>query len=119
MYTPVFGLWQRKPLVPEIAEIAAGSFKKRQPPEIRGSGYVVRSLEAALWAFYQTDSFKEGGLMAANLGDDADTTAAVYGQLAGAYYGEDGLPQSWVQLLALRDTITSFADQLLALGQSR
>ena len=119
MYTPVFGIWQRKPLIPEIAEIASGSFKRRQPPEIKGSGYVVRSLEAALWAFYHADSFKEGCLMAANLGDDADTTAAVFGQLAGAYYGEEGLPGAWLQLLALRNTITSFADQLLAQSQDR
>lgn len=69
--------------------IASGSFKKKQPPEIRGTGYVVDALEAALWAFYTTDSFRDGCLKAANLGGDADTTAAIYGQIAGAYYGAD------------------------------
>jgi len=77
-----------------------------------GSGYVVRSLEAALWAFYKSDNFRDGCLLAANLGDDADTTAAVYGQLAGAFYGEGGIPKPWIEKLALRSTIVSFADRL-------
>ncbi|HEY1017007.1 MAG TPA: ADP-ribosylglycohydrolase family protein, partial [Herpetosiphonaceae bacterium] len=84
-YSPVPGLWEREPLAPAIAEVAAGSYKERQPPEIEGSGYSVRSLEAALWAFHWSDSFGEGCLLAVNLGRDADTTAAVYGQLAGAH----------------------------------
>jgi ADP-ribosylglycohydrolase len=115
-YTPVAGYWDSHPLVPEIAEIAAGSFKERQPPQIQGTGYVVRSLEAALWAFYHSDNFRDGCLLAANLGDDADTTAAVYGQLAGAYYGESAIPPHWRSQLALRDTIISLADQLYALS---
>jgi len=116
-YSPLPDGWQRQPLVPEISQVAAGSFKRRRPPEIHGSGYVVKSLEAALWAFYHGDSFKEGCLLAANLGDDADTTAAVYGQLAGAYYGERGIPEAWRARLALRETIESLADQLYALAQ--
>ncbi|MBW6485462.1 MAG: ADP-ribosylglycohydrolase family protein [Syntrophobacterales bacterium] len=91
-YCPVAGYWQKTPLVPEIAEIAAGSFKYKHPPEIRGSGYVVQSMEAALWAFFHSDTFQEGCLMAVNLGDDADTTGAIYGQLAGAYYGDKAIP---------------------------
>ena len=75
--------------------MAAWSFKRGEPPEIAGTGYVVRSLEAALWAFHHGSDFREGCLMAANLGDDADTTAAVYGQLAGAYYGEQWIPEQW------------------------
>jgi len=50
--------------------------------------------------------------MAVNLGDDADTTGAVYGQLAGAYYGEESIPESWREKLALRETIEAFADRL-------
>ena len=96
----------------EINEIAMGSFKHREPPEIKGTGYVVKSLEAALWAFYHSHSFREGCLLAVNLGDDADTTGAVYGQLAGAYYGEQGIPQSWLEQLAYRDLIGSLAEQL-------
>ena len=66
---PIYGNWAANPLVAEIDEIAAGSFKLRQPPEIKGTGYVVKSLEAALWAFYNSSSFAEGCLLAVNLGD--------------------------------------------------
>ena len=83
------------PLCAEIASVAAGSFKSKEPPEIRGTGYVVESLEAALWAFYKSSSFEEGCLLAVNLGDDADTTGAVFGQLAGAHYGIGGIPPEW------------------------
>ena len=73
------------PLHPEIHAVAASSFRLRQPPEIRGSGYVAKSLEAALWAFHDAGDYRETVLKAANLDDDSDTTAAVCGQLAGAY----------------------------------
>jgi ADP-ribosyl-[dinitrogen reductase] hydrolase len=73
---------------------------------------VVKSLEAALWAFYHSSDFREGCLLAANLGDDADTTAAVYGQLAGAYYGVTNIPDEWLEKLALRGTIEKLAQQL-------
>jgi len=111
-YSPIPGYWVRSPLTPEIDEIAAGSFKHRQPPEIKGSGYVVKSLEAALWAFHHGQSFKEGCLLAVNLGDDADTTAAVYGQLAGAHYGQQGIPSDWLDKVAFYDLIASLAEQL-------
>ena len=104
--------WHRYSLTPEIAEIANGSFKQRKPPEIIGSGFVVRSLEAALWAFYRSDSFREGALRAVNLGDDADTTGAIYGQLAGAFYGVDAIPQAWIERLALRELICEKAATL-------
>lgn len=118
-YCPVPGLWQREPLMPDIAEIAAGSFKRRQPPEIKGSGYVVRSLEAALWAFYHSDDFRSGALMAVNLGDDADTTGAIYGQLAGACYGLENIPGSWLKVLTHGQEIIDLADQLLALAEAQ
>ena len=86
------GMWGYEPLSEEIARVASGSFKDRNPPEIRGTGYVVQSLEAALWAFHRSETFREGALLAANLGDDADTTAAIYGQIAGAYYGAGAIP---------------------------
>jgi ADP-ribosylglycohydrolase len=113
-YCPVPDYWAQHPLVVEIDEVAAGSFKNLAPPSIQGSGYVVKSLEAALWAFYNSDSFEEGCLLAVNLGDDADTTGAVYGQLAGAFYGDQGIPEKWRQRLAMRDTITSLAEQLFS-----
>lgn len=104
-------------LAREIAEIARGSFKEKEPPEIMGTGYVVKSLEAALWAFNRSDSFESGCLMAVNLGDDADTTGAVYGQIAGAYYGEAGLPENWLAQIALKDLIRLFADQIYTIAE--
>jgi ADP-ribosylglycohydrolase len=112
-YAPLSGYWLAHPLATaEISEIAAGSFKERRPPKIQGSGYVVKSLAAVLWAFYHSDNFRDGCLLAANLGDDADTTAAVYGQLAGAYYGAADIPADWREKLALRNTIESLAQRL-------
>lgn len=104
--------WQTKPLDPKISAVAAGSFKTKQPPNIKGSGYVVESLEAALWAFHRSDSFRQGALLAVNLGDDADTTGAVYGQLAGAFYGAEAIPHEWQQVVAMRELIIEFADRL-------
>ncbi len=115
-YSPVTDFWTHRPLVEEIDKIACGSYKYRNPPEIAGKGYVVKSLEAALWAFYNSQTFEQGCLLAANLGDDADTTAAVYGQLAGAYYGESAIPQTWLSKLAQRDRITSYAQKLYELS---
>ena len=82
-----------KPLHPLIQEIAQGSFRQKQPPAIQGSGWVVKSLEASLWAFHDADTFEEAVLRAVNLGDDADTTGAICGQLAGAYWGESSIPR--------------------------
>lgn len=118
-FEPEPGIWAAAPLAPKIAAIASGSFKRRNPPDIRGSGYVVESLEAALWALHRSASFRGGALLAVNLGDDADTTGAVYGQLAGALYGEQGIPETWRARLALGERITAFADQLCALAESK
>jgi ADP-ribosylglycohydrolase len=106
------GTWDDAPLCPEIDAIAAGSFKEKSPPAIRGKGYVVDCLEAALWAFHTTDSFEAGALAAVNLGDDADTTGAVYGQLAGAFYGAGAIPKAWLAKLAMRELIEEYAGRL-------
>ncbi len=92
-WKPLRQLNMIKSLHPLIKEIAAGSFQQKHPPAIRGSGWVVESLEAALWAFHNASSFEEAVLKAVNLGNDADTTGAVCGQLAGAYWGESGIPE--------------------------
>lgn len=99
-------------LAQKIDEVARGSFKKLHPPQIKGSGYVVKSLEAALWAFYTTTDFRSGALAAVNLGDDADTTGAVYGQIAGAYYGAEAIPDTWRQKIAMRADIEALASAL-------
>jgi ADP-ribosylglycohydrolase len=96
-FSPVPLLWRTEPLAPAIADIAAGSFKEKEPPEIRGGGYVVRS---------------SGALLAVNLGDDADTTGAVYGQIAGAYYGEEGIPIEWREKLTLLEVLDGLANGL-------
>jgi ADP-ribosyl-[dinitrogen reductase] hydrolase len=103
-------------LDPAVIEVVKGSFKDKQPPYIQGSGYVVRGMEAALWAFYNTSTFREGALLAANLGDDADTTTAIYGQLAGAYYGVEGIPAEWRTRIVQSELILSFADKLFELA---
>jgi len=99
-----------------IAALADGSYRGKPRQEIRGSGYVVESLEAALWCFDQAESFEEAILLAANLGDDADTTAAVTGQIAGAFHGEEGIPRHWLDRLFLRDEIAALADRLYRAG---
>ncbi len=96
----------------KVMAIARGSCRDKPEASIRGSGYVVDSLEAALWCFMRTASFAEAILLAANLGNDADTTAAVCGQVAGAYYGEGGIPADWVEKLTLRAEITRLAERL-------
>lgn len=100
-------------LHPEIEEVAEGSFLEKKPPRIKGSGYVVRSLEAALWAFHDASDFREAAVRAVNLGDDADTTGAVCGQLAGAYWGETGIPREWRGALARKDMIEEALNGLL------
>jgi ADP-ribosylglycohydrolase len=97
-----------------VIEIAHGSFRTKQPPGIRGTGYVIECLEAALWAFHDAPSFADGALAAVNLGNDADTTGAVYGQLAGAYFGIAGVPCDWLGALVHRELLEGFARRLFA-----
>lgn len=113
-WAPLVRLQALRPLNPLIQAVADGSFRKKQPPEIRGSGWVVASLEAALWAFHDASSFEEAVLKAVNLGDDADTTGAVCGQFAGAYWGESGIPESLRSGLARFDMIEQALSGILA-----
>lgn len=78
------------------------------------SGYVVHSLQAALWAVARTTDFRAAVLLAANLREDADTTAAIAGQLAGALYGASGIPAAWLDRLAWRARIEEAAAALYA-----
>lgn len=103
----------------KIMTIADGTYLNKTAASIRGSGYVVESLEAALWCFAQTSSYKDAILMATNLGDDTDTTAAVCGQLAGAYYGAQGIPDTWLKKLAMYWEITELADRLFEVSRSQ
>ena len=96
---------------PLIKNVLLGSYQSGQ--DIKGSGWVVKSLEAALWAFYTSESFEECVLKAVNLGDDSDTTGAVAGQLAGAYWGMEGMPQHLIDGLARKDMIDKYLNPLL------
>lgn len=111
-FSPVPELWEQHQLASTIKAVAEGSYKEKQPPAIKGAGYVVSALEAALWAFYHGKTFEEGLLLAVNLGDDADTTGAIYGQLAGAYFGIDAIPNRWIEKIVQRAEIQALADEL-------
>jgi ADP-ribosyl-[dinitrogen reductase] hydrolase len=103
---------------PKIMAIARGEYRNKSTGEIRGTGYVVESLEAALWCFHNTDTFEAAILKAANLGDDADTTAAACGQVAGAFYSDCGIPQKWLEKLVMRKEIASLADRLFSANKA-
>jgi len=111
-FEPANGLWAQRPLAPKVDAVAAGSYRVKDPPEIRGTGYVVESLEAALWAFDRSTTFEEGCLLAVNLGHDADTTGAIFGQIGGAFYGAEGIPERWRERLWMGREITAMADRL-------
>lgn len=111
-YCPIQGFWRRHALAKNVDTVASGSFTHNEPPEIEGTGYVVKALEAALWAFHRSFSFRDGALLAVNLGNDADTTGAIYGQLAGAHYGMNAIPFEWRSQLAMGAEIELLADRL-------
>lgn len=115
LYSPVYNYWffQQSVLAPRIDAIARGEYKYKEAKDLPASGYVVDTLEAALWCFYKTDGFREGVQLAVSLGNDTDTTAAVFGQLAGAYYGYEAIPESWREKLAQRAVIEYLAEGLL------
>ena len=92
--------------------VNAGEWRSKTRDQISSSGYVVNTLEAALWSVGQTDNFRDAVLTAANLGDDADSVAAVAGQLAGALYGASAIPPEWLAKLAWRDKIEKLANEL-------
>ena len=101
---------------PKVQAVAAGAWRGLPRGLIQSTGYVIHTLEAALWALDGTDSFSEATVLAVNLGDDADTVGAVTGQLAGALYGMAGMPQRWLDLLAWQDRLRDAADALAALA---
>lgn len=114
-FSPV-GVWGENELMPDIDAIACGTFKEKERDAISSSGYVVHTLEAALWAFYRTENFRDGLLLAVNLGDDTDSVGAVYGQIAGAYYGAQAIPAEWISALYDRPQLEFFAQRLFDRG---
>ena len=116
LYSPVYNYWvlQRSALTPRVDAIARGVYKSKQAEDLPASSYVIDTMEAVLWAFHRTDSFREGALLAVNLGCGEGTTGAVYGQLAGAYYGVAGIPSEWAESVAKRELIENLARKLMS-----
>ena len=115
VYEPSDGFWQNKDLSPSILQAVKSAHLKSRN-QIKSTGYVVDTLEAAIWAFHNSQTFEQGVLLAANLGGDADTVAAVYGQLAGAFYGELQISPEWIKELAHFHVFYHYADKLLRFG---
>lgn len=111
---PTFWRWGE--LHPEVADIAGGGWGDKEPPEIRGTGYCIAALEAALWAVGGADDFRAAVLRAANLGDDSDTTAAIAGQIAGARWGASAIPATWREKVVAGDRIAALARGLYVAG---
>jgi ADP-ribosylglycohydrolase len=112
-YNPEDSLWEG--LSEKVHNIALGSYFNKTEKEIFSSGYVIHSLEAALWSFYNTDSFKDAVLMAVNLGDDSDTVGAICGQICGVYYGYNSIPQEWVNKLQDLNLMKELANKIYEL----
>lgn len=100
------------PLNARAMLINAGEYKEKSREQIRSSGYVIDTLEAAMWAVWHTDNFRDAILLAANLADDADSVAATAGQIAGALYGYSGIPQEWRDRLVQEPRIANMAEEL-------
>ena len=105
--------------VVKVADIAAGAWRGKDRDQIKSSGYVIDTLEAALWCVDKTDSYEQAVILAVNLGGDADTVGAVTGQLAGAIYGIDAIPERWLQPLLWKQDLMDAAGKLYALGNGQ
>ncbi|TAE21116.1 MAG: ADP-ribosylglycohydrolase family protein [Candidatus Kapaibacterium sp.] len=118
-YSPFSDDWDEYSFGDEVAKIVNGSFRKDIPHNIVGDGFAPDTLEAALWAFYRSNDFETGAILAINLGGDSDSTGAVYGQIAGAYYGVQAIPMRWREKIMKRDVIVAIADKLWNLAKAR
>ncbi|NQD35987.1 ADP-ribosylglycohydrolase family protein [Permianibacter sp. IMCC34836] len=110
--TTLFATPKYVPSSPSLQRIASGEWQHKTVEQIASSGYVVHSIEAALWCVHGTSSFEEAILTAIRLGDDTDTTAAITGQLAGALHGVSAIPERWLSRLVDRELIASKASAL-------
>ena len=106
-------LWITASTRPEVLALYEGSYAHRMPPDITAGGGILQTLEAALWAFQRSETFREGALLAANLGRDSDVVAAAYGQVAGAYHGVSAIPGIWRNSLMKQEVVIDNADRLL------
>ncbi len=106
-------LWRTPSTRPEVLALYDGAYEHRDPPEITGGGGILQALEAAMWAFHRSETFRDGVLLAANLGRDSDVVAATYGQVAGAYHGVSAIPGIWRNSLIKQEVLINSADRLL------
>lgn len=102
-----------KPNTEEIANISKSHYLSKSYEQLTGSGYVVESLESTLWCFYHGSCFRESILLATNVGNDADTTAAICRQITGAYYGINGIPTDWRETITLSKEIHGIGSKLV------
>lgn len=100
-------------LYTDVESVLRMDYRNKAENSLNPTGYVCDSLEVALWAFYNTCTFEEGLMLVVNMGGDADTTGAIYGQLAGAYYGVDQIPDGWVTNLYNSRYIAALAASLI------
>lgn len=100
------------PFCPGVQRVMDGSYRRKARNEIRSSGYVIHTLESALWCVNETTTFRDAVLLAVNLGDDADTIGAVTGQIAGAAYGVLAIPKEWATSLSGNDRLVRVVEQL-------
>lgn len=111
-----YGEYKNSEFLSVVMKVGMGDLPENQ---LDSGGYIVSSMQVALWGFMQHDSFEEGMLAVTNLGGDADTNAAIYGQLAGAYYGYEAIPERWRKDLFKESEIRELADRLAAMGSLR
>ena len=111
-----YNYFSDEPLHRELDSIVQCKYISKSEDKIQSSGYAIHSLEAALWSFYHTNTFEEAILKSVNLGDDADTVAAITGQLVGAYYGMDRIPDVCVGELSKSDEISIMVERLIKVG---
>ena len=103
--------WDEKKHFARLWDVEA--FKNLEEDEIKSSGYVVHTLEAAMWCFLNTENYKDCVLKAVNLGHDTDTTAAVAGGLAGLWYGLEDIPADWIDILPKKDWIITLCKNMV------
>lgn len=98
--------------LPKFKRLLLGNIFEMEEKDIHSTGYVIHSLEASIWCLFKTNSYAEATLLAANLGEDSDTTAAITGGLAGLIYGYQSIPEKWLILLARNEDIKDLGERM-------
>jgi ADP-ribosylglycohydrolase len=104
-------------LFPSVLQVQKGSYKKKRREIILSDNDIVHCIEAALWAFFSTHNFVDGCLLVINLGLNTSAIGAIYGQLAGLYYGLANIPQKWLAKLHQCQMLYGMSHDLLAINR--